>query len=107
MNSRCTTSKNERKPRGRPVDGNPCRHQLDAATAWGSGNQNAHMPVVTKMLVTQVLMMIKQRNLEYLLAKVVARTCFMLITVQHPVHLQQALADSEGGRRGNRPPLVP
>ncbi len=42
----------------------------------------AHASVVTETRVTQVLIMIKQQNLESLLAKVIACTCYMHITMQ-------------------------
>lgn len=50
---------------------------------------NAHMRGVTKTCVTQMLMMIKRCNLEHLLTKDIACTCYMHITVQLSVDVQQ------------------
>ncbi len=50
---------------------------------------NAQVPVVTKTHAARVLMIFKWCNLGYWLKKVTACTCYMHITVQQSVGLQQ------------------
>ncbi len=64
----------------------PCR--LRHAAAQESGYLNVCELAVPKTRVTQVLMMIR-RKLEHFHMMVTACTCYMHITVQHCVHVQQ------------------
>lgn len=52
---------------------------------------NGQVPVATKASETQVLMIVKLCNINYLLKKVNACACNMYITVQCPIHSQQEL----------------
>ncbi len=51
--------------------------------------ENVHVLLVIKTRFIQVLMIIKRRNLDYPLTRVIARTCCMHITMQHFVHALQ------------------
>ncbi len=67
------------------------RLQLTARRSVGDGTSDVlHTPVVTKTCEIQEAMMIKRCNL---LTSVLARTCYLHITVQRSIRAQQEVSD--------------
>ncbi len=75
--------------RSRSVGRDP-RRQTVCCFIQESGNwKYTHTSVITKTRVTEVLLMIKWCNLEHFFMTVTACACYMHITVQRSMHVQQ------------------